>query len=218
MRPLVIIGRGDHASVLADIARAIGREPAGFVDPTATGPVAAGAVSSLGDLEVQLDWLASFGGADFVVGIGDNRLRAAAFDLALRRGLTPIALIHPSVTSLGDAVIHAGAQVCASAVIGVGAVVEADAVVNTGATIDHHNFIGRHAFVAPGVHLAGRVTVGEGAHVGIGASIREGLSVGPWSVVGAGAAVVNNVPAGETWVGVPAGPIRARERNEHHAD
>ena len=33
-------------------------------------------------------------------------------------------------------------------------------------------------------------------------------SVGDWSVVGAGACVVEDVPAGETVVGVPARPIR----------
>jgi acetyltransferase EpsM len=58
--------------------------------------------------------------------------------------------------------------------------------------------------VSPGAQLGGNVYVGEGAHIGIGASIKPGVKIGKWSVVGAGAVVVNDVPDGVTVVGVPA--------------
>ena len=44
----------------------------------------------------------------------------------------------------------------------------------------------------------------EGALVGIGASVNPGLTIGAWAVVGAGAAVTQDVPAGVTAIGVPA--------------
>ncbi len=55
--------------------------------------------------------------------------------------------------------------------------------------------------------MGGNVYVGEGAHIGIGASVKPGVKIGKWSVVRAGAVVVNDVPKGATVVGVPAKPI-----------
>ncbi len=46
--------------------------------------------------------------------------------------------------------------------------------------------LGDHVYVGPGVKVIGAVTVGDGA------------------VLAAGAVVTKNVPAGETWAGVPA--------------
>jgi acetyltransferase EpsM len=54
------------------------------------------------------------------------------------------------------------------------------------------------------VCLAGEVRVGEGALVGIGANVTPRRVLGPWSVIGAGAAVIADVPAAATAVGVPA--------------
>ena len=44
----------------------------------------------------------------------------------------------------------------------------------------------------------------EGAHVGIGATVKQDITIGKWSVVGAGAVVVNNVPDNAVVVGNPA--------------
>jgi acetyltransferase-like isoleucine patch superfamily enzyme len=60
--------------------------------------------------------------------------------------------------------------------------------------------------------LASAVEVGEGAHVGAGAVVRQCLRIGDWSVVGAGAAVVRDVAAAQTVVGVPARPMRLAMR------
>ena len=59
-----------------------------------------------------------------------------------------------------------------------------------------------------GVHISGNVHLGAGCEMGVGSSIIQGLSVGEESIVGAGAAVVRNIPAHCTAVGVPAKPIR----------
>jgi len=72
--------------------------------------------------------------------------------------------------------------------------------------VDHHNTVGDHVHIAPGAHLGGEVTVEEGAMVGIGAVILPGVKVGAWSVVGAGAVVLKDVPREVKVVGVPARP------------
>ena len=80
----------------------------------------------------------------------------------------------------------------------------AQVIVNTGATIDHDCRIGDFAHLCPGVHLAGEVQVGEGCLLGMGTSVIPGRSIGSQTVVGAGAAVVTDLPEAVTAVGVPA--------------
>jgi len=209
MKPLLIIGTGDHALVVEDIARATDRAPIGFVSVHDGEALNDGAGAPLlGSLEGQMGWLAAHPEAEFVVAIGHNEARAEAFAAMQRLGLLPTRLIHPTAVLLGGATVGAGSQVCANAVIGVGASVERNVIVNTGATIDHHDRLADHVFVGPGAHIAGRVTIGEGANVGIGATIRQGISVGEWATVAAGAAVVDDVPPHARWAGVPARPMR----------
>ena len=69
--------------------------------------------------------------------------------------------------------------------------------------------------INPGVHLAGDVTLGEGCYVGMGTNIMQRRSIGSWTVIGAGAAVVQDLPANVTAVGVPARVIKIREEGWH---
>ncbi|WP_221766443.1 acyltransferase [Sphingomonas ginkgonis] len=46
--------------------------------------------------------------------------------------------------------------------------------------------------------------VEDGASIGAGAIILPGLRIGARAIIGAGAVVTRDVPAGETWVGNPA--------------
>jgi acyl-[acyl carrier protein]--UDP-N-acetylglucosamine O-acyltransferase len=77
-------------------------------------------------------------------------------------------------------------------------------IVNTGATVDHDCRLGDFVHVAPGAHLCGGVTVDEGALLGVGCAVAPGVRIGAWATVGAAAAVVADVPAGATVIGVPA--------------
>jgi hypothetical protein len=58
--------------------------------------------------------------------------------------------------------------------------------------------------IDPSVSLGGGVRIGRGAQLGMNSSVRARTSVGAYGTVGMGAAVLSNVPGGETWVGVPA--------------
>lgn len=71
-------------------------------------------------------------------------------------------------------------------------------------TFMHDDDVADYATFEAGVALGGAVSVERGATLGMNCSVREGVSVGRYSTVGMGAAVLANVPAGETWAGVPA--------------
>ena len=67
-------------------------------------------------------------------------------------------------------------------------------------------------YVAYPLGLKG-VVVGEGALVGIGANVIPERTIGAWSVVGAGATVIEDVPERATVVGVPARVVKSRVAN-----
>ncbi len=53
-----------------------------------------------------------------------------------------------------------------------------------------------------------RTTICKGASVGAGATLLPGITIGEKSLIGAGAVVTKDVPAGEIWAGNPARFIR----------
>ena len=55
-----------------------------------------------------------------------------------------------------------------------------------------------------GVIRRAPVAIGRGVYIGANAVVLCGLSIGDGATIGAGAVVTHDVPAGETWVGVPA--------------
>jgi acetyltransferase-like isoleucine patch superfamily enzyme len=58
--------------------------------------------------------------------------------------------------------------------------------------------------------LSGNVTIGEGCDIGTNACAIQGITIGDWSIIGAGATVIRDLPANVTAVGVPARVIATR--------
>jgi acetyltransferase EpsM len=92
----------------------------------------------------------------------------------------------------------------AGVIIQPGSTIGRHCIINTGACIDHDCFIEDFVHIAPKAALAGGVMIGEGTLIGIGSSIVPNVTIGKWSTIGAGAAVICDIPDNCIAVGVPA--------------
>jgi len=203
MADIIIVGAGGHSKVVADAAARAGFGIIGFVDDQAnTAPLPE--YRLIGTIADLANMRALSSAVRILVAIGDNRTRMRVVEeLALPAGRYAT-VIDPTAIVSRYASIAEGTVVLQGAIVNAGTAVGRHAILNTGCTVDHDCRIGDYAHVSPGAHLAGGVAVGEGAHLGIGTCAIPGCSVGGWSVIGAGAAIVKDIPMKRVAVGVPA--------------
>jgi sugar O-acyltransferase (sialic acid O-acetyltransferase NeuD family) len=125
-----------------------------------------------------------------------------------------VTVVHPKayVHDLGR--LGPGTVVIAGAVVQPDAQIGAHCIINTGATVDHGCVIGDFCHVAPGCNLSGAVTLAEGVFMGIGSVAIQNARVGAWTMVGAGASVITDLPDHVVAVGVPARVQRKLEASE----
>lgn len=196
-KPLLLLGGGAHAMVVAEAAVASNIPLVGFLDDDAD--------ANLRNLAPHLGPLAKLNDAspdaNVIIALGDVALRAWVVK-RLTRPAAPI--VHPSAVVSPTAVLGAGVFVGPLAVIHARARVGDHAIINTAAVIEHDCAIGINTHVAPGSVLGGAATVGPDTLLGLGCRVLPGARVGARSVVGAGSVVLHAVPDNTTVVGVPA--------------
>jgi sugar O-acyltransferase (sialic acid O-acetyltransferase NeuD family) len=161
-------------------------------------------------------WLTSRSRVAVALGIGKSPYRRP-FDrwLEANGGNEIATLIHPSADVGARVEIGAGSLICQGVVITTDARLGRCVIVNVSSTLAHDDVVADYVTIAPGAHIAGAVHLDEGADLGIGCTVNQGLTVGRWSIVGAGAAVVQDVPPNSTVVGVPAREIKQRPDGWH---
>ena len=116
------------------------------------------------------------------------------------------------VPQLGRVILQDGVSIGANTCIDRGAY--DDTVIGENTKIDnlcmvgHNCVIGRSCLMAAHTGLSGSVTVGDGVMFGGKAGVGDHLTIGEGARVAAGAGVLQDIPAGETWSGYPAKPLR----------
>lgn len=207
--PLLILGAGGHAGVVAETALAAGitlalaflddRPLISFLGWPVLGPLA---LARNPELRLQ------FPQAAVAIGHAATRLQWLLELEAI--GYAIPAISHPGAVVSPSALIGRGSVLLAGAVLQTGARLGRGVILNSASSVDHDCQLADGAHICPGAHLAGEVRVGARSWIGIGASVIQQIQIGADVTVGAGAAVVGHLPAGVTAVGVPARVLPSR--------
>lgn len=211
---LIIWGARGHALVVADIIRLRKEyDIVGFLDdqnPRQDTKVCG--LPVLGGRD-QLDQIRHEGVSHLICAIGNGPARLQLSDLARKKGFSLATAIHPQAIIAADTQIDSGTVIAAGAVINPNCQIGENVIINTLVGVDHECVIEDGAHICPGGRLAGNVIVRRLAWVGVGATVSNGVEIGAGSMIGAGAVVLDNIPAGVVAYGVPARVIKRIEIN-----
>lgn len=193
---VIIIGAGGHGKVIADLVLAAGDHILGFLDDDLS-------KTSYRNIPVlgPISSASCYCNASFIIAIGDNHTRA---ELASNMKLRWYTAIHPSAVISPSAKIGAGSMILANATVNADSVIGDHCIINTASVVEHENRIGNFVHLSSRVVLGGCVQVDSYCHIGIGVCVRNCIHICSDCVIGAGAAVVSDISAPGTYIGVPA--------------
>jgi sugar O-acyltransferase (sialic acid O-acetyltransferase NeuD family) len=157
-----------------------------------------------------IDDAAKYTHALILVCIGSGKSREAVVERLTAMGLNEAryaTAIDPTVQYPEGCRIGRGSILLRNVTMTASVTLGSHVVAMPSVTFTHDDDVADFATFAAGVSLGGGVRIGRAAYLGMNASVRERTSVGAYATVGMGAAVLSNVPDGETWVGVPAHEI-----------
>jgi len=203
--PVIILGGGGHARVLADALQLAGRRVLGFTAPQRQPELAPG-IGWLGDdTAIEAHDPASVA---LVNGLGSTRAieqRRRIYERLTGRSYRFAAVQHPSavVSTLGTE-LGRGSQLLAGSLISPGVRLGDNVLINSRVAVEHDCRVGDHSHLATGAVLCGGCEVGPTVHVGAGATVIQGIRIGQGAVIGAGSVVTKDVEPSTLVAGVPA--------------
>ena len=204
-KQLTIIGASGHGKIVAAMAEQLGYTISFYDD-------AYPAITEVEHWLIKgtfLDFLtdsSAYYGA--VVAIGNAKIREVIFKQLKQANVLTPTLQHVSANVSGYATIGNGCVVMPGAIINAFAVIGEGCIINSNAVVEHDCKLNDFVHMCPNTAVAGGTTIGKRTWVGIGSNIRQMLNIGSDVLIGVGSAVISDIPAEVTVVGVPAKIIK----------
>lgn len=197
------------ASGLAREALAVTRahplyEVVGFLDDS---PALSGATVDGIPVLGPLDTVARYPNTKVLVCAGHGAVRERIVSRLTMLGVHPdryATLKHPSVEIPHGCDLGSGSIVLAGVVLTTAVHIGCHVVIMPNVTLTHDCSIQDYGTVCAGAVLGGNVIVERTAYLGMNASVRERVNIGAGATLGMGSVLLNDLPAGQKWAGVPA--------------
>ena len=214
MKEIYIIGAGTYGEAMFELAEACGYNVVGFYDEDDsiinTKVMDVQVLGKFSELESS-----QISGINFIVAIGNNKIRHDIMEnINIRGGLTPT-LIHPTAQISKTAKIGKGVYIQMGAVIWTKAELGDYVIISPNTVIAHHTKIGHSTLVSTLSAVGAGIDIGQYCFFGIGSIVITGVkSVGKNVMLGAGTTVTKDVGDNVLLVGSPARVIRERDAIE----
>lgn len=200
---IYLYGCGGHAKVILDILHQQGKKVTALVDDNPPPKV-----SLIHGVPVYLATeilnSVSTENSQWIVAIGNNKVRQQIALKLSKKGYTFATAIHPSARIGLGVKIAPGTVVMANSVVNPDTHIGSHAIVNTGAIIDHDCRIGSYSHISPGCTLCGLVSIGMGVFLGTASSVSPLMEIGDGASCAAGSVVTKSLPADCFAQGSPA--------------
>ena len=212
MKDLIIIGASGFGREVAWLVERINKQMptwniVGFIDDNES--IQGKTINGYKVLGKTTDAV-SFPDAFFVCAVGASRIREKIICRVKRENpnIKFATLIDPTVEISDLVTIGEGTIICAHTIITVNISIGNHVIINLDCTIGHDAVLQDFVTLYPSVNVSGITKIGYAVELGTGMQIIQGKTVGDYSIVGAGAIVVKDIPEKCTAVGSPAKPIK----------
>jgi sugar O-acyltransferase (sialic acid O-acetyltransferase NeuD family) len=201
---IYIVGAGTYGEAMYELADILGYKILGFYDEDddkqnklVMNTKVIGKFSNLKEAEVT--------GKNFIVAIGNNKIRESIMSrINNLGGITPT-LIHPNATISPSSEIGNGVYVQANAYIWTKVKIGDFCIISPNVVICHHSNLGKACLISNVSGIGASISIGDRVFVGMGATVATGVQeICDDTIVGAGAVVIDSIYQGGVYVGVPA--------------
>jgi sugar O-acyltransferase (sialic acid O-acetyltransferase NeuD family) len=129
-----------------------------------------------------------------------NKLRAAKYNDAKKKGYGFISYVSSKASNFGDAQIGENCLIMENQAIQPCSRIGNNVIIWSGNHIGHHSTIGDHCFITSHVVISGKTVIEPYCFIGVNSMIGHGITIGRESFIGANCLITKNAKAKSVYI------------------